>query len=98
MPNVCDGVTTSASGTFSWTNNFTRKVRIENAGTSWPLMQQPPIHIGAGLSVAETVLNNATPNDYPYAVYFDDAVNGIACPQDANPKIVVSPGMKDKKY
>ena len=98
MPNVCDGVTTTASGTFSWTNNFTRKVKIDNAGTSWPLINQTPIYIDAGKSVAETVASNATPQDYPYTVTFADAVNGLACPQEANPKIVIQPGMKHKKH
>lgn len=97
MPNVCDGVTTTASGTFTWTNNYNRPVTIKNAGTSWPLTQQPPINIGAGKSVVETVAGNAAANDYPYTVTFNDAVNGNACTQNTTPKIVIQPGAK-KKY
>lgn len=89
MPNVCGGVTSTASGTFVWTNNFNRPVTIKNAGTSWPLTQQPPINIGAGQSVTETVAANAAVNEYPYQVYFNDAINGIACPSDTTPKIII---------
>jgi hypothetical protein len=97
MANVCDGVTTTASGTFSWTNNFNRGVTIKNAGTSWPLTQQPPINIGAGQSVVETVAANAAVAEYPYTVTFNDAVNGNACAQNTTPKIIIQVGAK-KNY
>jgi len=94
MPNVCDGVSTTAGGSFTWTNPYTRQVKVQPAASSWPLPDSYYLIDGGG-SVSPTVNSNAAAGEYPYKVTFTDVTGGDPCGRmDAQPKIIIQVGRK----